>query len=226
VCSSDLEEVKQIGSRSSFIETWLTEMPMGLGKFDTYDTIEYSIKDFLKNGVTPKSSNGIFKIATDDKLFYWIGAPNRIDIATELYVKPEGLVVSMTGKNPKLKGRAPFASDLYSAILKDSAKNIKLMSDDQLSDEGFALWKNMVKSGHKVSVFDIEEPGKSFQSFEKPEELDKFFKNDDSDFRRYRYVLSEDVVSYVSMRSSFNLRRHRESVPGMALSDYKAKNEG
>ena len=216
-----LEEIKHLGSRSSFIETWLTEMPMGLGAFDTYDMIEYTIKDFLKNGVAPKSTNGIFKIAADDKLFYWIGAANRVDIATELHAKPEGLVVSITGKNPKLKGRAPFASDLYSAILKDSDKNIKLMSDDQLSDEGFALWKNMVKSGHKVSVFDIREPGKSFQSFDKPEDLDKFFKNDDSDFRRYRYVLSENITSYVSMRSSFRMRLFRESVPGMALSDYE-----
>lgn len=196
---------------------------MGLGSFDTYDTIEYSIKDFLKRGIEPTVSGDLYSIDAGDKLFYWFGSSTRIDLATELHVKPEGLVVSLTGKNPRLKGKPPFASDLYGAILKHSAKNIKLMSDDQLSDEGFAIWKKLVAKGFKVSVYDIKEPGKSFQSFENPVELDKFFRNDDSDFRRYRYVLSENAMSYASMRASFRLRLLRESVPGMALSDYEPK---
>lgn len=214
-----LKEIKTIGSRSSFVETWLAEMPSGLGSFGTYETLEYSIKDFLKHCITPTISSQLHKIDAGDRLFYWLGS--NIDIATELYVKPEGLVVSITGKNPDLKGKSPFASDLYSAILKDSGKNVKLLSDDQLSDEGFSMWKNMVRQGSKVSVFDIKEPGKTFKTFDSPEEMDEFFKHDDSDFRRYRFVLSENLMSFVTMRSSFKLRLLRESTPGMALTDYE-----
>jgi hypothetical protein len=195
-------------------------MPMGLGKFETYEMMEYSIKDFLIHGIKPENNNGLFKIKSNDKIFYWLGDSNRIDLAVELYVKPEGLVVTVTGKSPKLKGKPPFASDLYSAILKDSSQNIRIISDDQLSDEGFSIWKRMVQLGHKVSVYDADEPGKTFQSFERPEELEDFFKNDDTDFRRYRYILSEEIMSYLSMRSSFRLRLFREGVPGMALTDY------
>lgn len=214
-----LKEIKTIGSRSSFVETWLAEMPSVLGSFGTYETFEYSIKDFLKHCITPTISSQLHKIDAGDRLFYWLGS--NIDIATELYVKPEGLVVSITGKNPDLKGKSPFASDLYSAILKDSGKNVKLLSDDQLSDEGFSMWKNMVRQGSKVSVFDIKEPGKTFKTFDSPEEMDEFFKHDDSDFRRYRFVLSENLMSFVTMRSSFKLRLLRESTPGMALTDYE-----
>ncbi len=194
-------------------------MPSGLGSFETYDTLEYSIKDFLKHGVHPKVNGNLCKIDAGDKLFYWLG--DKIDVATELRVKPEGLVVSITGKNPALRGKPPFASDLYSAVLKDSKKNLKLFSDDQLSDEGFSMWKNMVELGAKVSVFDVREPGKSFKTFDSASELEDFFKPDDSDFRRYRFVLSEDVMGFLSMRSSFRLRMLRESTPGMALTDYE-----
>lgn len=214
-----LKEVKDIGSRSSFVETWLVEMPSGLGSFDTYETLEYRIKDFLKHGVIPEINGLLHKIDAGDKLFYWFGA--NIDVATELRVKPEGLVVSVTGKNPAVRGKPPFASDLYSAILKDSKKNVKLLSDDQLSDEGFSMWKKMVELGAKVSVFDVREPGKSFKTFDSAADLEDFFKHDDSDFKRYRFVLSEDVMGFLSMRSSFRLRMLRESTPGMALTDYE-----
>lgn len=213
-----LNEVKVLGSRSSFVETWLTEMPSGLGRFDTYEALVYSIKDFLKHGINPALKEPLYKIDAGDKLFYWIG-PN-IDIATEVHVKPEGLVVSITGKNPTLRGNPPFASDLYSLILKESEKNIKLLSDDQLSDEGFSMWKNMVKLGAKVSVYDARNPGKTFKTIDDPSELEDFFKHDDSDFRQYRFVLSENLISFLSMRSSFRLRLLRESTPGMALTDY------
>lgn len=215
-----LNDLKNIGSRSSFVETWLNEMPMGLGSFETYDALEYTIKDFLKHKIEPVKTGNLYKIDAGNKLFYWFGTSSVIDLATELHVKPEGLVVSLTGKNPRLKGKPPFASDLYASILKDSDDNIKLMSDDQLSDEGFGIWKKLIAKGFKISVYDIKEPGKSFQSFANSAELDKFFRSDDSDFRRYRYVLSENVMSYVSMRASFRLRLLRESTPGMALTDY------
>ena len=33
-------------SRENFNRSWLTEMPQGLGQFETFDTLEYHIHDF------------------------------------------------------------------------------------------------------------------------------------------------------------------------------------
>lgn len=195
-------------------------MPSGLGSFETFDTLDYTIRDFLRHGISPiKLDGGLRKIETSTVVLYWFVRNEEIVIGTELYKKPEALVVSVTGKNPKFKGKAPFASDLYSAILKDSGKNIRLMSDSQLSDEGLDLWKKMVAGGHKVSVYDRNEPGKTFASFNEPSELDAFFKYDDTDYLRYQYVLSENVLEYCSMRASFRLRLLRENTPGVTLTD-------
>lgn len=214
--------LKQIAqtSRNSFNDTWLNEMPSGLGSFATFDTIEYTIKDFIKHGIKPAEiGDGLNKIETSTIALYWFSRDGEILIGAELYKKPEALVVSVTGKNPKFKGKPPFASELYSAILKDAGKNVRVMSDSQLSDEGLSLWKKMISAGHTVSVYDRNEPGKTFASFVKPSELDAFFKHDDTDFLRYQYVLSENVLEYCSMRASFNLRLLRENTPGAVLID-------
>jgi hypothetical protein len=207
-------------SRTSFNETWLCEMPSGLGSFETFDTLEYSIKDFLTHGLKSEVLHSdLRKIDAGEVLLYWFGTDTEVKLGTELRKKPEALVVSITGKNPRLRGKAPYASDLYAAILKDSGRNIRLVSDTQLSDEGLKLWKKLVKLGHRVSVYDRDEPGESFKSFESPNELDAFFKDDDTNFTRYQFVLSEDVKQFCSMRASFRLRLLRESTPRSVLED-------
>ena len=205
-----LSEIKA-DSRNNFKNTWLYEMPSGLGAFETFDAIEYSIKDFIKHGINPDSlGNSLKRIIANDNQFYWYEDDGEITLATELHKKPEGLVVSLTGKNPKFKGKPPYASELYSDILKHSDKSIRILSDIQLSDEGFLLWKKMLKLGHKISVYDNKEPGKSFKSFENESEFDEFFKHDDTDFTRYQYILSENILDYCAVRASFRLRQHRE----------------
>lgn len=42
--------MNDITGRTDFVETWLTEMPQGLGSFPTFDQIEYTIKDRIKSG--------------------------------------------------------------------------------------------------------------------------------------------------------------------------------
>ena len=219
-----LGEIKELGSRDSFNETWLSEMPSGLGSFETFDALEYTIKGLLKHGLTPKElADGLKRIISDDLYFYWYEADGEIALAVELERKPQGLVVSVVGKNPKLRGKAPYASELYSAILKDTDKSVRIVSDTQLSDEGLALWKKMLTLGHKITVYDQDEPGKTFRSFDTPDELDAFFKHDDDDFKRYQYVLSESTQKLGELRARFNLRKYREGVPGMSLSDYRPR---
>jgi hypothetical protein len=213
-----LYEIYNLPSRESFTESWVKEMASGLGHFETYDALSYAINDLLKNGLRPKSvKDGIFKIDVAQNVFYWVGTADGIDIklAIELRKESEALVVTMLGKKRDLKGKPPFASDLYALIAKDYDENIRIRSDKFLSDEGYAVWKKLVSKGFKVSVYDADEPGKTFKTFDSPEELDSFFKHDDSDYERYQFVLSESIENLMNVRSSFNTRRYRESVKGL-----------
>lgn len=198
-------------SRTRFNQSWLTEMPSGLGSFETYDALVYSIKDRIKQGSEVRSlGNGLYKITGQQVLYYWVGATDRIDIGVELEITPQALVVNLTGKNPSLRGKPPYASNLYLAILKDSDRSIRIMSDKQLSDEGYGIWKRLLRSGNTVSVYDNQDPGQTFKTFDKVEDLDRYFANDDTDFMRYQYVLSQPGEMLAETRSYFNTRRYRE----------------
>jgi len=207
-------------SRTSFIETWLEESPSGLGSFETFDGLQYTIEDMKKAGIDViRVSDKLFKIEGNTILLYWYQDNNQtITLGVELKKRPEGIVVSLLGKNPKYKGKPPYASDLYSDVLKDTNNNIRILSDKQLSDEGYNLWKRMVQKGHKVSVYDSKDPGRTFKTFTTDEEMEQYFKHDDTTFMRYQFVLSENVLSYCELKASFNLRRMRE-LSGLKLED-------
>ena len=202
------------GDRSDFIDTWLFEMPRGSGRFETFDALKYAIRDFTKSGIKPVEVTGNLKrIIIHELYLYWYEKDEEIQLASELTKRPEGLVVSITGKDPSLKGSPPYASDLYIAILKDTDKNIRILSDKSLSDEGYSLWKKLLKLGHKVSVYNAKEnPGQSMRSFHTPEEMDEFFKHGDVDFEKYQYVLSENINNLAYVRAHFNMRRAREII--------------
>jgi hypothetical protein len=205
-----------ITNRTDFIETWLTEMPMGLGSFPTFDQVEYTIKDRIKAGskVIDVSPN-IKKIVGQQVIYYWVEIKGEIALGVELQIRPQALVVSVIGKNRKYVNKPPYASDLYNSILQDSGKSIRLISDLSLSDEGYDIWKRLFKQGHKISVYDRAEPGKTFTTLNSIEEMDKYFAMDDTDYKRYQYVLSEMGEVLAETRSYFNTRRYRELVPGL-----------
>jgi hypothetical protein len=213
-----LGEIFNIDSRKSFAETWLKEMQTGLGQFETLDVLIYSIRDFLGFGIIPRLIKGdLYVIDIGTTMLYWIGSPDgkEVRIAVELKKESEALVVTILGKDRNLKGQAPFASDLYSDILTDSSENLRIKSDKFLSDEGFSVWKSLVKRGHKISVYDADNPSASFKTFDSADELDSFFAKGDTAFSRYQFVLSEGLIPLLKVRSSFNLRKYRESVPGL-----------
>jgi len=120
------------------------------------------------------------------------------------------MVESVVGKDPKLKGKAPWASDLYSDILKDTDKSIRLLSDIKLTDEGYIIWKKLLDKGHKITIYVINNPGQSIKSFRSTDEMDEFFKHDDTKFQDYQYVLSEDHNKMLYVSAHFNTRRARE----------------
>jgi hypothetical protein len=205
-------------SRTQFNETWLTEMPEGLGKFEMFDMLKYNINDMIKHNQTIIDlGNNLKKIELQQSVYYWYGQSNEVLLGAELSKASQGWIVQLVGKNPKIRGRAPFASDLYNAILQDTKSSIRILSDKQLSDEGFEIWKRLFQQGHKISVYDNEAPGKTFKTFDTIEELNQYIQNDNSDFKRYQYVLTEN--SYLAeTRNNFNNRRYRE-LAGLSLLD-------
>jgi hypothetical protein len=205
-------------SRTDFNETWLTEMPQGMGSFPMYAYIEFNIKDRIKSGSEVINlENGLRKIVGQQTAYYWYEKNGVILLGIELSIKPQGLVVTGLARNPKFKG-PPYASDLYDAILKDSNRSIRLISDVDMSDEAFKVWARLLNMGHKISVYDNSAPGKTFKTIDSLDELQSFFKTDDTDYRSYQYVLSEVGEMLAETRSFFNTRRMRE-LTGLGLED-------
>ncbi|VVC05174.1 Uncharacterised protein [uncultured archaeon] len=99
----------------------------------------------------------------------------EITIGVELDKKPYALVVSYLGKNPKYRGKSPFASDLYGEISKDSQKNVCIVSDKQLSEEGFRVWEKLFDDGFRIRVYDEDFPGRSFNVLKAKDDLKKYF---------------------------------------------------
>jgi hypothetical protein len=207
-------------NRTDFNETWLIETPMSLGKFPMYDTIEYSIKDRIKSGSKVEDlGNGLRKIKGSQIIYYWYESAGIILLGIELNIRPQGLVVSGLGKNPSVKG-PPYASDLYDAVLKNENQSLRLISDADMSDDAFEIWKRLLTLGHTISVYDTSDPGTSFVSINNVDELKKYFRHDDTNYRKYRFVLSETNEVLAETRSYFNTRRMRE-LAGIPLEDYE-----
>jgi len=193
--------------KTDFVETWLAESPSGIGSFDM---LEYNIHDLIHNGFVPATVNELKKIELNTMIYYWYEQDSKIILGAEFEKKPQGLLVRILGKNPKWKQRKPFASDLYMAVLQDQKRSIRIFSDKQLSDEGFKFWQRLLQRGFKISVYDSALPGQSLKTFDSPEEMNQYFKIDDTNFERYQYVLSSDSQVLGETRNHFNNRRYRE----------------
>jgi len=191
-------------------------MPSGLGSFDTVDKLKYSIKDRLAHDSKPVDvAPGVKKIVGQETMYYWVEVNGEIALGMEMLIRPQGLVVTLSGKDSKFRGRKPYASDLYTLVLKDNQKSLRLISDQSLSDEGYGIWKRLFNAGHKISVYDREAPGKNFTTLTSIEDMNQYFADDDTDFKRYQFVLSESGEMLAETRTHFHIRRHRELIPGL-----------
>jgi hypothetical protein len=197
-------------SRTDFNESWLSEMPTGIGHIDTYDWLADTIGERIAQGAKVTDlPNNLKKIDSSQTRHYWYQQGTDIVLAAELSVQRQALVVNAIGKNPAYKGKPPYAADLYDAVLKDSDVSIRIMSDRQLSDDGYAIWKRLFALGHKISVYDRKEPGTSYTTFTDASDMDQFFKDNDPKYKRYQFVLSESG-KFGETLSFFSTRRMRE----------------
>ena len=204
-------------NRSDFNSTWLMEMPKNIGSFQLFDMVEYSIRDRIESGSDPiELSNGLRKIVGEQVAYYWYEQDGNIILGAELAVAPQGLVVTGLAKNQRVSG-PPYASDLYDAILNDSNRSIKLLSDTDMSESAFSVWARLLDMGHHISIYDNRSPGQSFVTLDSVDDLKKYFQSDDA-FRNFQFVLSEAGEVLAETRSYFNTRRMRE-LAGLSLED-------
>jgi hypothetical protein len=202
--------------RTDFIETWLTEMPSRLGNFgETFSILQKSIQEWIEDGHKPEQiSDNLFTLSGQNIVYYWYQNDTDIILALELEKRPQGLAVTIVGKNPKYTGNAPYATDLYKEVLSLLPYSL-LFSDAQLSDDGIDLWKRLLLDPeYTISVYDSKAPGKTFVTIDSNEELEKYL-----GYYNYRFVLSKKGKNLAETRSFFNIRRYRELVPGMSLDD-------
>ena len=61
-----------MASRADFNETWLMEMPEGLGNFQTFDQVEYNINDLMKHNLPIiELGDNLKKIELHQSAYYW-----------------------------------------------------------------------------------------------------------------------------------------------------------
>jgi hypothetical protein len=194
-------------------------MTSGLGNFETFDQVQYNILQRIKDGSQViHLQNNLNKIVGPQVIYYWYGTNIDVILAIELEVKHQGLMVNLIGKNPKYKGKSPFASELYDAILDDHHRSIRILSDEQLSDEGYDIWKKLFSLGRRISVYNRDTPGESFKPLTSLEDMNQYFKYNDYNFKKYQFVLSEAGEQFAETHSHFNTRRMRE-LCGLDLED-------
>ena len=88
-------------SRTDFNETWLVEMPMGIGISNTFKQLEYNILERIHDGTAVQQlSSDLYKITGSQIIYYWYGTSTEIILAVELTIKPQGLMVNAIGKDP------------------------------------------------------------------------------------------------------------------------------
>ena len=202
-----------MSSTESFNESWLYEMPQRLYQPDSlYQQFVLDKDEYVS--ADPKNvhnlSNGWFKYEGSYTALYWFEKDHEVVIGGSFDLKPQSTIVDFVVKNPNFKGVAPYASDLYNLVLKDQNKPIGIESDKYLSDSGFKIWSQLLSMGHKISVYDKNQPGMTFREITDLSELKKYF-GDDKSYQNYRFVLSENNSSYVEMRiSQFGRRNYRE----------------
>lgn len=198
--------------RKSFNDSWISESPQNVGNSQSsaFKEIEYDINDLIRNGQQPKViSNHFYSIVMSSRALYWYQENNDIIMGVEFEILPKCYLVTLAGKREKYQGKPPYISDIYKLVLEITNGSIRIMSDKYLSDGGYKIWKQLLKQGHKISVYDRQNPGKTRETFHTVDEMDKFISSN-KDFTRYQYILSEatdvgDVISQFHARRWWEL---------------------
>ena len=162
-------------SRADFNQTWLTEMPEGLGDIELWDMMLYNIQDQIRHGAQIITVNAnLKKITGSQTVYYWWEVAGEIVLAAEFSVRPQAYTVNAVAKSLQWRRKPPYMTDLYQAVLADTGQSIRLFSDTQLSNGGMAVWRNLLAAGCKISVYDRHTPGGSFVTISDADQLEQY----------------------------------------------------
>lgn len=197
-------------SRSSFNNSWLFESPKRMMPSEMFSHIKFDINSFKKYKpvLSVSGRQNFYKIVGEQTALYWYEDNKELVIGIKFEIKNQNYTTEIIGKNEKWSGKYPFASDLYDIVLKDIGKSI-VMSDFQMTEQGFNVWKQLFLSGHKISIYNTSNPGGTFKTFDSIQEMENFF-GDDPKLGEFQYVLTENGPILGETISFFNTRRFRE----------------
>jgi hypothetical protein len=199
--------------REEFYESWIEEMPQRTTVGNLWSVLQNNIKDFVDNGVKVVDvKQGLRKIDLNSTAIYWYYDQNNIPIViVELNKKSQNYTVGAVGK--KTQGQPPWTTDLYLDIIDDCKKNglnnIRLSSDNLISDAGFSIWKKLLTTGHKVWYYDNTIPGQTLHLIKDSNELNSLF-GPNNDLSKYQFVISESKDKFLEIYGQFLLRRTLE----------------
>ena len=192
-----------------FSDRWLFEIPQRTGPSGSnpYDLLVMGMKTNEEYGHSPISlGNNLYMMSVDPNYaYYWIELNDEIEIIAGVKPFENGLAIGDVGK--RLGGKI-WASDFYQAIV-DSTHEKLLFSGDQISDEGYKIWKNLIRGNHKLFGYDPSDTMK-YSNIDSEEDLKKFAGSSE-EHKKLRFVLSENSkVRVGSVWTSFEmLRIHR-----------------
>jgi len=195
-----------------FEKTFLTEFPinLGIGYENAIQILRNNITEIIGLGIEPiQLPNGIFKIDLLDIMYYWIATQNEIVLAAELEKTPLALVIRLVGKDVQYANRTPYAYELYEIILNDMHRDLRLLSDQSLTEKGFKTWEKLFDMGVKISIYDLSKPGKTFTPFKSKEEMKEFFQKG-AQYKNYQFVLSESKEGIANLIGQFGIKRYQE----------------
>jgi len=209
-------------SRKIFYESWIKEAPQRTQPRNDLSAITRSITEFSEYYEEEQLSNGLYKLATADKLFIYGKSNNTVIIAVEFEIMGQNLSVVASAKSPDISRQAPYMSEIYlTALQVAKSKSIRFESDKTLTDAGFQVWARLLTAGHPISVYDTTSPGQSLTTINTVDDLRRFWGNE-PDFRRYKFILSEDKKHWLdTVYSPFSTRRLRELADITLDEDYK-----
>jgi hypothetical protein len=193
-----------MNTHKMFYESWVYESPFSNNIGDTLSTLITNIKSFSKFYPTVDINNGFKKCEGDQLVYYWFENNGNIILAVEATKSPQAIKINLTGKNKNFN--SPYASKLYAAILQDQHKPIQVRSDTQLSNDGLKIWKNLIRDGFTIGIYDNQAPGRTYKKLSSPEELDNFFSSTDQSYDRYQYIIGE-AIQFLNVNAWFGIRR-------------------